>query len=138
MKVLQVEVCQKTVRFCKAIILQLKQKQKNKKCSAVCPILNRFPLSATFIPFSGLSTHINLSQCGGVVLPSPHLTKTGVILKEHPGRGVNRDSAVMLTQAALEDQGPDDNRDFKSHPVQKKTWPHKTGAPLGTSLVVPR
>ena len=48
----------------------------------------------------------------------------------------------MLTQAALEDHGPHDNRDFKSHPVQKKTlatqnwdsWGHFSGGPVVKNL----
>ena len=38
---------------------------------------------------------------------------------------------MMLTQSALEDHGLNDNRDFKSHPVQKKTLATQNWDSLG-------
>ena len=67
-----------------------------------------------------------------MVLPSPHLTTTGV-----QPEGAPRERCQLRGEAAVEDHGPSDNRAFRSHPVQKEPWPHKTGALLETSLVVP-
>ena len=98
----------------------------------VCPISNRFTLSATSVPFSGLNRYISLSHCVGVVLPSPRLTKTGVQPEGAPGRGVHSGVRLQLRTTAQVITVPSSHTQSR-----KKPWPHKTGALLETSLVVP-